>query len=64
MLSPRMLLKLSTMPCTFLSSAFFHLLLCTERQGKGTIFPPELSGQDQEVLALNKCPPTIPPAKM
>lgn len=60
MLSARMFLNLSANPCTFLSSAFFRLLLCTERQGKSRIFPPEVSGQDQEVLPPKKCPPTIP----
>lgn len=60
MLPPRMLLNLSTMPCTFLSSAFFHLPLCTEIEGKSRVFPPEVSEQEQEVLALNKYPPIIP----
>lgn len=58
MLSPGMLLYLSTMACAFLSSAAFLLLLCMERQGKSRAFPPGVSGKDQEVIALDKRLPT------
>lgn len=41
----------------------FPLATVYRKTRESRIFPPEISGQDQEVLALNKCPPAIPLAK-